>query len=121
VYLPIEWLEERGCRVEDLDGSEAGVGMRAVLDRCLSGVEDLLDAASALPHRLDSRRLAMEASVTLRLAQRLMTSLRRRDPLAERVRLSKSDFLFCGLSGIKHALFGAPTAEQRPSNIGLSG
>jgi hypothetical protein len=37
------------------------------------------------------------------------------------VRLSKSDFLFCGLSGIKHALFGAPTAEQRPSNIGLSG
>ncbi len=121
VYLPLEWLEERGCRVEDLNGSGADVGMRVVLNRCLSGVDDLLDTASALPHRLGSRRLAMEASVTLRLAQRLMTSLRRRDPVAERVRLTKSDFLFCGLSGIKHALFDAPTAEQRQSSIGLSG
>ena len=120
VYLPLDWLEERGCRVEDLDGSEASVGVRAVLDRCLSGVEDLLDAASALPHRLGRRRLAMEASVILRLARRLMTSLRESDPIAARVRRTKRDFL-CGLSGIKHALFNAPKAEQRPSNIGHRG
>ncbi len=90
--------------------------MRRVLDRCLDGVEDLLVEARALPGRLQHARLAMEAAVILRLAERLTVLLRQGDPLAGRVALSRIDFLACGLRGAGGVLvqraFGGRYAEQ---------
>ena len=100
VYLPEPWLEEAGCSVEDLDWNASGPGMRSVLDRTLDGVVELLHLARTLPGRLDSRHLAMESAVIVSIAERLTTLLRKRDPLAGRVALSRVGFIWCGVKGV---------------------
>ena len=103
VYLPLEWFDKVGATVDELGARAAGPGMRAVLDLALDGVEDLLAAARTLPGRLRNRRLAMEASTILTMAERLALLLRRRDPLAERVVLSRPGWLVCCLRGVWRA------------------
>lgn len=106
VYLPLDWLEARGGRVEDLDAAAATPAVRAVLDLALDRVEDLLALARTLPGRLRCRRLAMESAVIVGLAGRLSVRLRRGDPVAGRVALSTWDFLTRGTAGIAWGLFG---------------
>ncbi len=89
VYLPGDWLAAEGVAVEDLEAPRAGPGLRRVLDRCLAGVDRLLAEARPLPWRLRSTRMAMESAAILRLAEVLTAELKTRDPLAERVVLSK--------------------------------
>jgi hypothetical protein len=48
----------------------------------------------------------MESAVIVRIAVRLSRLLRRRDPLAGRVKLSGLQFLGCGVSGVASALLG---------------
>lgn len=104
VYLPTDWLEAEGERVEALDRSRASPGLRRVLDRCLEGTRDLLREADRLPGQLRSRRLAMESAVIVAIAWRLVDELSRRDPLAERVVLTKPQFGLCGIKGVLKAL-----------------
>ncbi len=106
VYLPQDWMAEAGVTVEALRAGKSSPGMRRVLDRCLDGVDDLLRRAAVLPGRLQNRHLAMETGVILTLAERLAILLRRGDPLAGRVALSKWDFLSCGLRGVWRGLSG---------------
>lgn len=100
VYLPGDWLAAEGLDVTVLDEKASPPAFRRVLGRCLDGVDKLMDEAETLPGRLRSSRLAMEAAVIVRLARRLAQRLRRGDPLAGRVALSRLDFLTCGLGGI---------------------
>jgi squalene synthase HpnC len=109
VYLPEPWLlEAGGGGVADLDRPAATPAVRRTIDRCLDGVEDLMVRARTLPARLRSRRLAMESAVIVRLADRLAARLQRGDPLAERVALSKGDFVVCGFGGVVGGLFPRP-------------
>lgn len=100
VYLPGDWLAAEGSAVEDLDRPAATPGLRRVLDRCLAATEDLLKEARTLPRQLPSRRLAMESAAILRLAEKLTAMLRRQDPVAGRVSLSKPGFLLYALFGV---------------------
>ncbi len=59
----------------------------------------LLATARPLPRQLPSRRLAMESAAIWRIARRLSAELKRRDPLATRVKLSKRQALTCALGG----------------------
>jgi predicted regulator of Ras-like GTPase activity (Roadblock/LC7/MglB family) len=79
-----------------------------VLDRVLDGVDTLLATASELPRALRSRRLAAESAVILEIARRLAKELRRRDPLAERVELSRPRILLCSLLGIGRMVRARP-------------
>lgn len=121
VYLPLAWFEDAGATVAELKAPVAGPGMRAVLDMALEGVEDLLGAARALPWRLRSRRLAMEASAILAIAERLTLLLRRRDPLAGRVVLSRPRRLVCCVRGAwRGALSGGHGGSRNtPGDDGL--
>jgi len=105
VYLPQDWLAAAGVGVEALDASAAGPGMRRVIDQCLDGTDALIAEAQRLPGQLRSRRLAMESAVIVRIAETLSRLLRRRDPLAGRVKLSKLQFAGCGLAGIAQVMF----------------
>lgn len=100
VYLPQDWLGAERAPVEALAEASLTPGMRRVLDRCLDGVDALLVEARRLPEGLASRRLAMESAVIIDIALTLTAKLRREDPLARRVALSKPAFLCCGLRGI---------------------
>jgi squalene synthase HpnC len=99
VYLPQDWMEEAGTRVEDLDQDHAGPGLRRVIDRTLEATDGLMATARTLPRGLRNRRLAMESAAIIVIADRLIDLLRRRDPLADRVQLSKVGFLWCCLRG----------------------
>ena len=100
VYLPQDWLDAEGTKVEALAERVASPAMRAVLDRALDRIEALMVSARTLPSRLESRRLAMESAVIVRLADRLAARLRGNDPIAGRVALGRWDFARCGLGGI---------------------
>ena len=114
VYLPLDWMYDAGGAIEELDHPRASVAIRRVIDRCLDGVEGLMAQARQLPGQLKNRRLAMESAVIVRIADRLCRSLRREDPLAGRVVLSKAQFAACGIRGAMDVLLGrrpAPTSE----------
>jgi squalene synthase HpnC len=104
VYLPQDWLAAAGTGVEALDAPASSPGIRRVIDQCLDGTDDLIAVARLLPGQLRSRRLAMESAVIVRIAERLSRMLRRRDPLAGRVKLSGLQFAGCALTGIARAL-----------------
>ena len=93
VYLPQDWLA-------------AAAGLRRVIDQCLDGTDALIVIARTLPGQLKSRRLAMESAVIVAIAEELSRILRRRDPLAGRVKLSRLQFLACGAAGVAGALLG---------------
>jgi len=96
VYLPGDWLAAEGVAVADLAASRSSPSLRRVLDRCLAGVDALLEVAVPLPARLHSTRLALETAAILGLAEALARELKQRDPLAERVRLSRPAMLWRG-------------------------
>ncbi|MCP5084389.1 MAG: squalene synthase HpnC [Alphaproteobacteria bacterium] len=105
VYLPSQWLSGCGIDVTELDKSHASAALRTVIDRCLESTRGLMEAADELPKRLKSRQLAMESAVIVNLAHKLVDELSRRDPLAERVVLTKPQLAVCTLSGILRESF----------------
>ncbi len=100
VYIPIDWLQEADVAVDALQANSASPQLRTVLDRCLDAVGLLLPKARELQTSINSRRLAMEASVITELAFTLARRLRAGDPLAGRVELNKANFAKCTLVGI---------------------
>jgi farnesyl-diphosphate farnesyltransferase len=79
--VPVAWLR----------GSAAPPELRAVFDALLDQIDVLNRAALDLPRLTRSRRLRVETAVIVGLAHRLARRLRRGDPLARRVRLTKGD------------------------------
>lgn len=104
VYLPLDWMADNAVGVEDLRPSALCAGMRAVIDRCLDGTDQLLTEARRLPGALFNRRLAMEAAAIVDIAETLSRRLRRGDPLARRIALSKADYILCCARGAASAL-----------------
>lgn len=91
IYLPLGWMALAGGEAGFFDPANAA-RRREVLDAALDRVEEALDRAAALPRLLASRRLALQSTVTIALARRLLARLRAADPVAGRVALSKVDF-----------------------------
>ncbi|MFW5678946.1 MAG: squalene/phytoene synthase family protein [Pseudomonadota bacterium] len=99
VYIPEPWLAEQGLGVEVLAGHAAPAGLRRVWDRLLDGTAALLADSRPMPVSIRSTGLALETAAIQALAERLVRELRRRDPLAERVKLGRSAMLMVGLGG----------------------
>ena len=100
VYLPKDSFAAAGIDVAELAGPSAGPGLRRVLDDALDGCGGLLERAADLPRRMRSRRLAAETAIILGIARRLTGKLRREDPLATRVELSKPGFMLTAMIGL---------------------
>jgi hydroxysqualene synthase len=90
-YLPDDRLAEFGVSIDDLRANQASPGLRKVLDLLLDEVDQLNLTAADLPRRVRDRRLRVETAVIVGLAKRLARRLRREDPLAGRVKLTKGD------------------------------
>jgi squalene synthase HpnC len=113
-YLPLDWMRAEGLDVEALLASHAAPGLRTVIDLCLDATERWIAQARRLPPQLKSRRLAMESTIIVNLAERLAARLRRGDPLATRVALTKADFARAGLGGLWAGIFHrGPQATAR--------
>ena len=115
VYLPGNWMDEAGVDIDTLNGKRSTMALRRVFDLCLDATDGLLDVAARLPGRLRNPRFAMDAAVVVAIAQKLSAELRRRDPLAERVVLTKMQYAACCGYGIGRVLFRSLFPQRRAS------
>lgn len=120
VYLPQDWMAEAGIAVEALGGTRTPASLRRVLDRCLDATDGLLASAERLPGELRDTRFAMEAAAIVAIARKLGRELRRRDPLAERVVLTKAQYAACCARGVGRVLFRRAVRRLRPAAAGAS-
>lgn len=109
-YLPQDWLDEEGARLDDVLAERSPDGLRRVKERLLDVCSRLNAEAEALVGGLRSRRLAAESAVIIRLAKRLHDRLRVGDPVADRVALTKTDFLKAGAFGVVDSAFAGRRA-----------
>lgn len=100
VYIPEPWLVEEGGSVEDLALGQASPALRRAIDRCLDGVDALLGRAESMPPSVRRRGLRLESAVILALAKRLTALLRRNDPVAGPVKVSRPVWIFCAMKGV---------------------
>jgi farnesyl-diphosphate farnesyltransferase len=100
VYLPLEDFTAARVGVEVLTEGAANPGLRRVLDGLLDHTTALISQARGLPPLVVASGLRWECAAIVELAARLLRRLRRGDPLATRVKLSKSDFLKAFMVGI---------------------
>jgi squalene synthase HpnC len=112
VYIPLDALAAHGAAVEELGAAKASLGLRACLRELAGKTATLIDAGAELPGQVRDFRLRLETSAIARLARRLNGMLLARDPLSERVHLSKPAFLAWTLVGVLSGL-GA-SARLRP-------
>ena len=106
VYLPEDWLRDALITPNRLNSAAAQGQVRAVLDRALDGVDRLLMDARPLPRALHSLRYRIDTAVILCLAAQWARHLRRRDPLARRLRLGFWPQARCAFGGLLAALAG---------------
>ncbi len=104
VYLPQNWMRDAGATVRDLAAEAAPPPLRSVFNCCLENTENLMVAARKLPPALKNRRLAMESGAIVMIAERLIIRLKREDPVAGRVELSKPGYILCSIKGAITAL-----------------
>ncbi len=87
--------------IEALRGAAASPELRAVFDRLLDRVDALNRLAADLPRMTRSRRLRLETAVIVGLAHHLARRLRRGDPVARRVRLTKGDAVASAVAALR--------------------
>jgi len=101
-YLPADLLERHGAVVEDLRASSASPGLRHVFDALLDECDTLNHSASELPRRTRDRQLRLETGVIVGLSRRLAGRLRRGDPVARRVKLTRPDVVASLLGALRY-------------------
>jgi squalene synthase HpnC len=106
VYLPMTDLAAEGIGVESLAARASCPKLRRVLDSMLDRTDTLVKTARGLAPQVVSAGLRWECGVIVELAARLVHRLRRGDPLADRVRLKKSDFLAAFVLGVLQGFRG---------------
>ncbi len=105
VYLPQDWLSEVGATAEDIRLPQSIPAIRAVMTRMLDKTEELVKLAKTLPPMVKDGGLRRETAVIVAVAERLLDLLKRQDPLAGRVELSKLAYVGAAATGLGRAVF----------------
>lgn len=109
VYVPLDALAASGATVEALGASRSDPQLLNCLHQLAERTSDLLELGAGLPAMVEDRRLALEVSATIALARRFVNLLRTRDPLGERVRLSKFEMARLSAISVIRELFARIT------------
>jgi hydroxysqualene synthase len=89
VYIPLNDLAAHDLGVEALAQPKASPALLSGLQALAAKTGKLLPAAALLPSSVANLRLAAETSIIVELARKLTGLLATRDPLSDRVHLSK--------------------------------
>jgi squalene synthase HpnC len=100
-YLPEDLMRQFATDRTELRGTAATPGLRRVFDALLEHCDALNRTAINLPRRTQDRRLRLETAIIVGLAHRLAARLRRFDPVAMRVKLSKGDIALSVLAALR--------------------
>jgi hydroxysqualene synthase len=93
IYVPQDVLAAEGLGPEALGATKASPALRAVLQGVAQQIAPLVELGGCLPAQVRDFRLSLETAVIARLARKLNSLLLDRDPLSERVHLTKSSAL----------------------------
>jgi hydroxysqualene synthase len=116
VYLPLVMLEAHGTGVEALAETEASPALRACLVSIAGRTGELIEDAAQLPLAVKDTRLGLETGIIVRLAHRLIALLATRDPLRDRVHLTKAGAALEAMQGAA-ATLAARLARPSPSSV----
>ncbi len=106
VYMPLDAFARHGAEVADLGSTKATPALLHCVRDLAEQTSALLGAAKPFSSQVADLRLGLEIAVIYRLASTLRRTLMRRDPLSERVHLTKMGFGGLGLLGITEGLIG---------------
>jgi phytoene/squalene synthetase len=104
VYIPLDALEVSGARVEQLANKEATPSLKNCIQGLAERTATLLQESRGFDAKVSDTRLALEISVIQSLASRLVAILMVRDPLADRVHLTKAEALVTATNGGARAI-----------------
>lgn len=99
VYIPLDALIASGTSVEALGHAQASPALRSCLRGLVGRTSALLDESRGFEAKVGDTRLALEISVIQSLASQLLAILKVRDPLADRVHLTKAEALLSAVNG----------------------
>jgi squalene synthase HpnC len=116
VYIPRDAMEARGITVEALAAPRASAGLMRCIQDLAAHTALLLEESRTFSAQIGDRRLAMEVAAIQSLADRLVSLLMTRDPLSERVHLSKMQMLFVAMAGATGGLVRWLITRAAPSS-----
>jgi squalene synthase HpnC len=111
VYIPRDALAHHGASVEGLGAPRASAPLLACLRALAKKNQALLSEGCSLELQVADGRLACELSVIQTYARQIVQLLKMRDPLSERVHLSKAAMAGLALSGIASAIWRRATGS----------
>jgi squalene synthase HpnC len=100
VYIPVDAFAAAGANQEQLGAATSSPALLKCIHDLAARTEALLRESDHFVRLIDNTRLALEVSVINTYAHHIVRLLQQRDPLSERVHLSKAQFAFYGLSSI---------------------
>jgi phytoene/squalene synthetase len=115
VYIPLDSLRDTGATVAELGEQRASAGLLDCIHRLAHRTGDLLRHSRPFTAGIEDSRLALEVAVIQTFAERLVTLLKHRDPLSQRVHLGKAGVAGFGVLGL---LWGATRRVGRVFAVG---
>ncbi len=100
VYIPLDAFAAAGATPEDLAAERASPALAACIRQVAARNEVLLRESDPFSSLIENTRLAHEVAVIHAYARRIVAMLQTRDPLSERVHLSKGQFALHGLTAV---------------------
>ena len=104
VYIPLDAFAGHGAEVSDLASAKATPALLQSVRDVAEQTGTLLDEAKPFSAQVTDLRLGLEIAVIQRLALTLRRMLLARDPLSQRVHLTKAGFAGLGAIGITEGL-----------------
>lgn len=120
VYIPLDALAASGADVSALGQAQASAALRHCLRGLTTRTATLLEQSRPLAGMVGDARLAMEIATIQALAERLIGLLLVRDPLSERVHLSKAAMLATALRACASTLMRRLFSRGAPSFSAVS-
>lgn len=103
VYIPQDVLAQHGSNTAELAHTKSTKGMRQTLNEMLDRLAPMLVQARNLPPQVTDTRLRAETSVICSIAEKLVSLLRKRDPLCDCVKLNKMSVASAATIGVIRA------------------
>ena len=116
VYIPRDTMEKHGVTVEALAAPAASPDLMRCVADLAAHTALLLEDSRVFSAQISDRRLAMEVAAIQSLADRLISLLLTRDPLSERVHLSKLQMALIGMAGAAGGLARWLITRAAPSS-----
>jgi len=119
VYIPLDAFAAAGAAPEQLGAARASPELLRCIHELAARNERLLAEGEPFSGQIENTRLALEVAVIQSYARRIVALLQARDPLSERVHLSKAQFALYGLSAVIVSLMrriGRPRPVRKPQD-----